>query len=117
MSDGAPGVALDSRDGAYRIRFRTEPDSIPLNEIFSIVVEIRELPGDEGSVQDAMLSVDGRMPDHRHGMLRQPLITPIEQGRWRVEGMLFHMLGYWELSFDVTRGGVTSRAATPVELE
>ena len=31
--------------------------------------------------------------------------------------MLFHMAGRWEIYFDITRGGITSRAQDEITLE
>jgi hypothetical protein len=68
-------------------------------------------------MRDVRLDVDARMPEHFHGMNRAPVITARPDGTFDVRGMLFHMSGYWELYFDVTRGGVTERAQVAVELE
>jgi hypothetical protein len=57
------------------------------------------------------------MPEHGHGMNRVPKIEAKEGGRFRAEGLLFHMPGRWELYFDVTRGALTERAQTDVHLE
>jgi hypothetical protein len=38
-------------------------------------------------------------------------------GAYRVDGMLFHMPGYWELYFDLSREGVMERAQGAVTLE
>ena len=47
------------------------------------------------------LKVDAQMPDHRHGMNYRPEVKPVRDGQWRVEGMLFHMPGRWQLAFDL----------------
>ena len=43
------------------------------------------------------LRVEGWMPGHGHGMLRQAVVDELGDGRYRVRGMLFHMPGLWEL--------------------
>ena len=57
------------------------------------------------------------MPEHGHGMNRVPRIEAKGGGRFRAEGLLFHMPGKWELYFDVTRGALTERAQADVHLE
>jgi cytochrome c peroxidase len=47
------------------------------------------------------LKVDAHMPAHRHGMNYAPKVTALGPGRWRAEGLLFHMPGRWELVFVV----------------
>ena len=66
---------------------------------------------------DIELSVDAAMPEHGHGMNRVPSVAALGDGRFRAEGLLFHMPGRWEIYFDVTRGAITERAQADVELE
>jgi hypothetical protein len=59
------------------------------------------------------------MPHHGHGMNVAPTVTRRSDGRWLVEGALFHMPGYWEVHLDrVDRAsGTRARAQTSVTLE
>jgi hypothetical protein len=106
-----------SNDGAYYVAYRPDPDPIPLNEVFDIDVRIFDGDDHAKAVDDVTLDVDGRMPQHRHGMNRLPEVTRNTDGSWTVTGMLFHMPGRWELYFDITRGGVTERAQVAVNLD
>ncbi len=81
-----------------------------MNEPFDFTVRVT--PAD-----DVALEVDAAMPEHRHGMIRKPVITPTGDGTFRVDGMLLHMAGRWEVYFDVTRRGVTERAECEIVLE
>ena len=63
------------------------------------------------------LKVDAQMPEHRHGMNYRPTIAVTGKGRYRAEGLLFHMPGRWQLVFDVERDGRTERLATDLLLE
>jgi cytochrome c peroxidase len=47
------------------------------------------------------LTVDAQMPEHRHGMNYRPEVNKLGPGRWRAEGLLFHMPGKWQLEFVV----------------
>jgi hypothetical protein len=51
-----------------------------------------------------LLKVDATMPEHRHGMNYRPTLHPLGDGRWRVDGLLWHMAGRWELRWDVRAG-------------
>ncbi|MBX3599769.1 MAG: hypothetical protein KF863_04050 [Rubrivivax sp.] len=53
-----------------------------------------------------LVRVDATMPDHRHGMNYRPSVHALGEGRWRADGLLWHMGGRWELRFDVEAGGV-----------
>jgi len=48
------------------------------------------------------------MPEHRHGMNYRPEVKPLAPGRWRAEGLLFHMPGKWEFVFVVDGERMTS---------
>ena len=110
------GDELPTNDAAWNVRWRTEPTMIPLNEPF--LVEVQVLPADGSHPPTSLvLEVDAAMPEHRHGMNRLPRMVPLGEGRFRAEGMLFHMEGHWELYFDVTDGDFTERGQTEVFLE
>ena len=107
---------LTSGNGTYTVQSPTIPAEIPLNEPFSIRARIRIAETDRVP-EDAQLAVDGRMPHHRHGMVRTPTLKALGNGEYLIEGMLFHMPGRWELHFDITREGMTERAQCDIELE
>jgi hypothetical protein len=52
---------------------------------------------------------DARMPVHGHGLNYRPRITAAGPGRYRVEGILFHMPGPWQFVFDVRSGNTATR--------
>ena len=47
------------------------------------------------------VSIDAQMPEHRHGMNYRPEVKRLSPGRWRAEGLMFHMPGKWQLVFVV----------------
>jgi len=61
--------------------------------------------------------VDATMPEHRHGMNYRPSVSAQGGGRYRAEGLMFHMAGRWELVFEVRAGDVTERLAQSLKLE
>ena len=63
------------------------------------------------------IEADADMPAHRHGMVRVPRVTKTGPGEFRVDGMMMHMPGYWQLYVDVTRNGITERAQFDVDLD
>lgn len=66
---------------------------------------------------DAVLErVDAVMPEHRHGMNYRPSVKALGDGRWRAEGLMFHMAGRWELRLDVAQGGRTERLREAIVL-
>lgn len=63
-----------------------------------------------------LVRVDATMPDHRHGMNYRPSVHALGEGRWRADGLLWHMGGRWELRFDVEAGGVRHSLRQDVQL-
>ena len=49
------------------------------------------------------------MPEHRHGMNYAPEVKATGPGRWRAEGLMFHMPGKWEFVFEVRAAGKSDR--------
>ncbi|MDH4391402.1 MAG: FixH family protein [Aquabacterium sp.] len=47
------------------------------------------------------LAVDADMPAHRHGMNYRASVTALGDGRFRAEGLMFHMAGRWRVLFDL----------------
>lgn len=106
------GAEFENKAGAWRLRYRATPDPIPRNELFELDVELVSADPDI-----AITAVDARMPEHRHGMTLRPQLHDLGGGRYRVEGLLFHMSGFWELLFWVERGANTERVRFEVVLE
>ena len=69
--------------------------------------------GAEGElVEDAVVSMTCFMPDHGHGMLREPRTEPLGTRAYRVRGLLLPMGGDWPIAIsaptdgpDAARGG------------
>ena len=71
---------------------------IPMAKHFSLEVQLCDKYG----VSTAQLKkADATMPAHKHGMNYRPVIKPLGNGRFSVEGFMFHMAGRWELAFEV----------------
>ena len=92
------GERLDS--GPVQLAWRAEPAPIAVSRPFALLVTL--CPADA-----RLLRVDATMPEHRHGMNYRPSVQPLGGGAWRVEGLLWHMGGRWELRLDVESAGVT----------
>ena len=98
---------------SFSVSLQTDPAQIPVNKHFTMEFTLQSLAGAEVSEQ---VAVDADMPSHGHGMNTKPQLTALGGGRWRVEGMLFHMPGAWEIYVYVGRNQAMERAVFPVEL-
>lgn len=87
------------------IAFRPEPIRIEVGQPFALLFNVCTRKDDPAE----LLAVDAHMPDHRHGMNYRPTIVSAGDGRYRAEGLVFHMPGRWELDIDVRAGAETER--------
>jgi hypothetical protein len=96
-------------DAQVLLLYKLLPDPVPVGRHFSI--EVALCPRGAAPLP-AELRVDAQMPEHRHGMNYRPSVTAREAGLYRVEGLMFHMPGRWELSFELRRPGAAPQRLT-----
>ena len=111
------GTALASNDGAWKVVYKVENGPVKRGEPFTIDAWVFGADAPETPRADVSLAVDAAMPQHGHGMNRVPHTEGPKAGRFRIDGLLFHMPGKWELYFDVARGALVERAQADVEVE
>lgn len=104
---------VPSRAGKYLVCWRSLTGSVPRNEDFELEAWVLR---DGQPAQEAHLTVSAWMPDHGHGMLRQPRAEARADGSFRVEGMLLHMRGHWQLFFEVLEGHLSETAECALDL-
>jgi hypothetical protein len=93
----ALGAGVARADGErYTVAWRADPAPVPVGRHFALDFEVCPRAG---AAMPATLAVDATMPAHRHGMNYAPTVTAAGPGRWRVDGLLFHMPGRWEMVF------------------
>lgn len=109
-----PGDKRILENARYRIAYRTDLDPVPVGQHF--VVEFAVCPRGKAAVPTAV-RVDANMPEHRHGMNYRPEVTMSAPGVYRAEGLLFHMPGRWDLTFDIVTGSTAQRLASTLRVE
>ena len=97
-ADFVPMARAESR--AFVVAFRPVPAPIVVGKHFAVDAVACAKDG----AAPTALRVDAQMPEHRHGMNYRAKVTPQGAGRWRADGLLFHMPGRWQFVFDVERG-------------
>lgn len=110
MGDQSAPSALDtstsvlSDGGLFRVLWTSNPSPAPLNQIHTWTIHVETADG--SPVEGAQILVDGGMPQHGHGLPTNPQVTEdLGGGDYRVEGMKFQMLGWWEVRFNITADG------------
>jgi hypothetical protein len=104
-----PAGRAASRDTV--LLYRTEPARIDVGKHFAVDAVVC------AKVPPRALRVDAQMPAHRHGMNYRARVTPQGDGRYRAEGLLFHMPGAWQFVFDLERPGGTERLTADITVE
>ncbi len=84
---------------------------IPLAQPFSIQISVCS----EATVQE--VRVDAFMPAHQHGLNYAPEVSALGDGLFRVDGLLFHMPGLWELQTDVEFRGRSVSYTSEISLK
>ncbi len=110
-----PGsVAKKLESPRYALAYRTEPEKISVGKHFSVELA---LCADKGAPPPESVKVDAHMPEHRHGMNYKPSVTAQPGGRYRAEGLMFHMAGRWEFVFELRAAGKTDRLTQSIVLD
>ena len=97
----------------FQVSYKSKQEPIPLNQIHQWVLHVKNNDGQ--AVENAMLSIDGGMPAHNHGLPTQPLATEIGNGDYLIEGMKFSMTGTWEMWIQIQTESVTDKVKFMLE--
>ncbi len=101
--------------GGYRVGVTPVPEMIPVGRLFELDVRVETAQGD--AAEDVRIRADAGMPHHGHGMNVRPVAIRTGPATHRVQGMLFHMPGTWDIYVDVIDGPYLERARFIVEVE
>jgi len=107
------GTGLVLFSSHYMIAFRPEPMRIEVGMPFALILNVCTRRGDAAE----LVRVDATMPEHKHGMNYAPRIVSGGNGRYRAEGLVFHMPGSWEVAFDVRSGEEIERLTHDIVLQ
>jgi len=114
-----PGSAGDriwvSQSGLFQVSYRSKLQPVSINRIHNWVLHVTTADGQP--VTNADITVEGGMPAHDHGLPTLPRMTQsLGNGEYLLEGMRFHMNGYWEISITINAGGDRDTIIIPLEL-
>ena len=104
-----------SAHGAFVVSYKTDA-GIPIGRLHSWTLHVARTDGTP--VTDAVIAVDGDMPEHRHGLPTKPRVTRhLGNGDYLLEGVKFQMGGWWVMDFDVTAAGRSERVRFNLQLK
>lgn len=98
-----------SAQGIYQISYTSDRGAVPVNQMQSWTLHVETADGQP--VENATITVNGDMPQHGHGLPTRPQVTRyLGHGNYKVEGLKFHMPGWWVIDFVITAEGQTDQA-------
>ncbi len=109
-----PGDKRVLENARYQVAYQTDVNPVPVGTHF--IVDFAVCPRGK-AVAPSSVRVDANMPEHRHGMNYRPKVITVAPGVYRAEGLLFHMPGRWDLTFDIVTGNTTQRLASTLRAE
>lgn len=114
-----PGLASEggwpTRSGYYTVSFESELEPIVINRIHSWIFSVSTPDG--APVSGAKITLTGGMPEHNHGLPTAPKLTAeIGAGRYRVEGLRFHMNGAWLINVTIDVDGRRDTVVIPLTI-
>ena len=93
-----------TEQGLFEVSYTSDLDTVPVNQMQSWTLHVETAAGQP--VENATITVDGDMPQHGHGLPTRPQVTRyLGNGDYKVEGLKFHMPGWWVMDFVVTADG------------
>ncbi|QMU61794.1 MAG: Auxin-binding protein [Gammaproteobacteria bacterium] len=94
-------ASKSSDNGHFQVRYISKLEPIEINNLHAWIIHIKDKDGND--IPNAEVNVIGGMPEHNHGLPTQPQITKdLGDGCYLLEGMKFHMLGWWTVTVSIT---------------
>jgi hypothetical protein len=105
-SDLDTSTTRESENGLYRVSYTASTGMVPINQLHQWTLHVEDTKG--APVEDAIISVDGDMPAHGHGLPTSPRVTQyLGNGDYLVEGVKFQMGGEWVMDIRITANDQT----------
>ena len=109
------GTAVATEQGFFLVTAKPGIDPLKINQIHEWRVHLTDKHGKP--IDEAMIAVDGDMPEHQHGLPTQPELTRrLGDGDYLIEGVKFSMPGLWQLTFTIQYAGVTDSVTLELTL-
>lgn len=114
-SAAASQLTTVSQPAGLHVTMQSELQPLTINQMHSWIISVHDTQG--GAINDAVIRVDGGMPEHNHGLATSPQVTgQLGEGRYRLQGVRFHMNGEWELRLQIEHAGVPYHATFTLTL-
>jgi hypothetical protein len=103
-----------SNRGIFTVEIESSLEPIEINRIHSWTLRLTR---DGEPVEGAKFRISGGMPEHNHGLPTAPRVTnEVDAGRYTLDGMRFHMNGYWEVTIEIEAAGTRDTVVISLQL-
>lgn len=97
-------TTLPTAQGLFHVHYTPNQEPIAINKLHSWTIRVTDANGEP--IADAVIGVDGDMPQHGHGLPTRPQVTRyLGNDEYLVEGMKFQMGGWWVVDFTIDAAG------------
>ena len=101
--------SIFSDNKIYRVTLHSKVFPFPMQKIHSWVVHIETVDGKP--LENAIVSIHGGMPEHRHGFPVKPRVEKyLGNGDYLIAGVKFSMVGTWEMRINIKETNRRDRA-------
>jgi hypothetical protein len=105
-----------TEQGMYEVSYTAQVTPVPVNQMLTWTLHVETAAGQV--VENATITVDGDMPQHGHGLPTRPQVTRyLGNGDYVVEGLKFHMPGWWVMDFVITKDGQSDQVHFNMQLK
>jgi hypothetical protein len=112
----APGWRHTSERGFFVINLKPLSDKISVGKFQDWELRVQDANGSD--VHPARIALAGGMVAHGHGLPTQPQVTEyLGDGRYRIEGMKFNMMGDWVLVISIVTPTEQDRVNLNISLD
>ena len=114
-SASASTPAWESAASYFRVSYTSDLEPITINSMHGWTLHVETADGEP--LEGATLSIDGGMPEHNHGLPTAPrVVAELGDGDYRIEGLRFHMSGFWEIRISIDAGSRRDVVTIPLHL-
>ncbi|MEF8823731.1 MAG: FixH family protein [Desulfohalobiaceae bacterium] len=108
---------VESQKGRFTISYSIKDrEEIPIGDFHSWKLHVEDAQTGE-TVNRALIAINGDMPRHGHGMPSNPEAAFLGNGNYRLDGLKFHMPGWWQLALTISTADKYDRAVFNFILE
>lgn len=105
-----------SASGIFRVTYAAAGGQVPINQMHQWTLHVETADGTP--VENALIQVNGDMPQHGHGLPTRPQVTEyLGNGDYLVEGLRFQMPGWWVMDFTIEANGRTDTVRFEMQLK